>query len=70
MDNFSHRDNGSYGAINGRFLIQRMSGFQRYAFQIVAALDDLLAQNRESAAVLAMRLVEPRGQMQLPLSQK
>jgi hypothetical protein len=47
-----------------------MSGVQRYAFKIVAALDDLLAQNRESAAVLAMRLVVPPGQMQPPLSQK
>jgi hypothetical protein len=47
-----------------------MSGVQRYAFKIVAALDDLLAQNRDGAAVLAMRLVVPPGQMQLPLSQK
>jgi hypothetical protein len=59
MDNSGHRDNGSHWGINGRFLTQRMTGVQRYAFEIVAALDDLLAQNREAAAVLAMRLFVP-----------
>jgi glycosyltransferase involved in cell wall biosynthesis len=46
-------------AINGRFVTQRMTGVQRYAHEIVAALDDLIAQNRDLAAGLAMRLVLP-----------
>src|ERR1700746_1708008 len=46
-------------AINGRFLTQRMTGVQRYAFEIVAAIDDILAQNRDLAAELAMRLILP-----------
>jgi glycosyltransferase involved in cell wall biosynthesis len=66
MDKSGHRDNGSQWAINGRFLTQRMTGVQRYAFEIVAALDDLLAQNREAAAVLAMRLFVPPGTVATP----
>jgi glycosyltransferase involved in cell wall biosynthesis len=46
-------------AINGRFLTQRMTGVQRYAREIVAAFDGLLAQNRDVAAILAMRLILP-----------
>jgi glycosyltransferase involved in cell wall biosynthesis len=48
-------------AINGRFLTQRMTGVQRYAHEIVAALDGILLQNRELAARLPMRLVLPPG---------
>ena len=36
-----------------------MTGVQRYAHEIVAALDELLAENRDAAASLAMRLVLP-----------
>jgi glycosyltransferase involved in cell wall biosynthesis len=46
-------------AINGRFLTQRMTGVQRYAFEIVAAIDDILAQDQDVAAQLAMRLILP-----------
>jgi glycosyltransferase involved in cell wall biosynthesis len=46
-------------AINGRFLTQRMTGVQRYAFEIVAAMDDILAQDHDLAAALAMRLILP-----------
>jgi glycosyltransferase involved in cell wall biosynthesis len=46
-------------AINGRFVAQRMTGVQRYAHEIVTALDELLAENRDAAARLAMRLVLP-----------
>jgi glycosyltransferase involved in cell wall biosynthesis len=46
-------------AINGRFLTQRMTGVQRYAYEIVAALDALLAQNQDAAEALALRLVVP-----------
>jgi glycosyltransferase involved in cell wall biosynthesis len=44
-------------AINGRFLSQRMTGVQRYAYEIVAALDELLAQQHDPA--VAMRLILP-----------
>src|SRR4029077_17963854 len=46
-------------AINGRFLTQRMTGVQRYASEIVAAIDDILTQDRHLAAALAMRLILP-----------
>jgi glycosyltransferase involved in cell wall biosynthesis len=76
MHNPDHRADGPNWAINGRFLTQRMTGVQRYAYEIVVALDDLLAQNRDAAAglaakslaakslvaeSLAMRLVLPPG---------
>jgi glycosyltransferase involved in cell wall biosynthesis len=69
MANSDHRADGPSWAINGRFLAQRMTGVQRYAYEIVAALDDLLAQNRDAAAGLAMRLVLPPGaEAQPPLA--
>jgi glycosyltransferase involved in cell wall biosynthesis len=46
-------------AINGRFLTQRMTGVQRYAFEIVAAIDDILVQDNALGAALAMRLILP-----------
>jgi glycosyltransferase involved in cell wall biosynthesis len=61
MDTSNHRIDVPGWAINGRFLTQRMTGVQRYAFEIVSALDDLLAQNRDAASGLAMRLVVPPG---------
>jgi glycosyltransferase involved in cell wall biosynthesis len=48
-------------AINGRFLTQRMTGVQRYALEIVAALDDILSEEGDIASGLAMRLVLPPG---------
>src|SRR5271156_1627804 len=59
IDNCNRRGVGPSWAINGRFLSQRMTGVQRYASEIVAALDDLLVQNRDAAAGVAMRLVVP-----------
>jgi glycosyltransferase involved in cell wall biosynthesis len=56
-------------AINGRFLTQRTTGVQRYAYEIVAALDDLLSQTSDAAKKLAMRLILPPGvETKLPLS--
>jgi glycosyltransferase involved in cell wall biosynthesis len=46
-------------AINGRFLAQRGSGVQRYAQEIVAALDDIMSEDHEYATRLEMRLVVP-----------
>jgi glycosyltransferase involved in cell wall biosynthesis len=48
-------------AINGRFLTQRMTGVQRYAYEIVCALDDILAEALGSAKLPEMRLVMPPG---------
>ena len=46
-------------AINGRFLTQRMTGVQRYAHEIVAALDDILTQDSGRTRLAAMRLIVP-----------
>src|ERR1700731_3327011 len=48
-------------AINGRFLTQRMTGVQRYAYEIVAALDCILSQDSDLAGRLRMRLMLPPG---------
>ena len=48
-------------AINGRFLTQRMTGVQRYAYEIVAALDDILSEAGDIAEWPRMRLVLPPG---------
>jgi glycosyltransferase involved in cell wall biosynthesis len=53
-------------AINGRFVTQRMTGVQRYAREIVAALDELLAENR---GVVVRLLVPPGAEETLRLSQ-
>jgi len=46
-------------AINGRFLTQRITGVQRYAREIVAALDEILVQEGASASLAAIRLIVP-----------
>jgi len=45
--------------INGRFVTQRLTGVQRYAYEIVRALNDLLGQDPHVAARLALRLALP-----------
>jgi glycosyltransferase involved in cell wall biosynthesis len=59
MPDPDHRAAPRNWAINGRFLTQRMTGVQRYAFEIVAAIDTILAQDGDLAAELAMRLILP-----------
>lgn len=54
-------DDGRSWAINGRFLSQRMTGVQRYAYEIVVALDDILAQEPTKERSPKMRLVVPSG---------
>jgi glycosyltransferase involved in cell wall biosynthesis len=66
MESVERNADGRSWAINGRFVTQRMTGVQRYAHEIVAALDGLLAQNRDAAADLAMRLVLPPGADAVP----
>jgi glycosyltransferase involved in cell wall biosynthesis len=53
-------------AINGRFLTQRMTGVQRYAYEIVTALDGMLSQNGDLARRLPMRLILPPGAEAMP----
>lgn len=52
-------DNRSW-TINGRFLTQRMTGVQRYAYEIVTALDAILASG-DSSDYPALRLLMPPG---------
>ena len=59
MERSKPRGDGRRFAINGRFLTQRMTGVQRYAHEIVTALDELLSQGSNPA--IAMRLVVPSG---------
>lgn len=56
-------------AINGRFLAQQMTGVQRYAREIVCAMDRLLAQHPGIAHHLDLELlVPPDAASALPLS--
>jgi glycosyltransferase involved in cell wall biosynthesis len=63
-------DAGPSWAINGRFLTQRMTGVQRYAYEIVTALDVLLSQNSDPAGRLPMRLIVPPGTKTIPVLSK
>jgi len=57
-------------AINGRFLTQRMTGVQRYAYEIVASLDEILSEDGDVARRLGFRLVMlPGADARLALSQ-
>jgi glycosyltransferase involved in cell wall biosynthesis len=47
--------------INGRFLDQQLTGVQRYAQEIVRALDSLVAERHPLAANIELCLVGPRG---------
>jgi glycosyltransferase involved in cell wall biosynthesis len=48
-------------AINGRFLTQRMTGVQRYAHEIVTALDEILSDRGDPVKLPAFQLVLPPG---------
>jgi glycosyltransferase involved in cell wall biosynthesis len=55
--------------INGRYLTQRMTGVQRYAYEIVAALDEILSQEADfSSSAPRLRLVLPSGARKPDLS--
>jgi glycosyltransferase involved in cell wall biosynthesis len=55
-------------SINGRFLTQPLTGVQRYACEIVQALDTLLATDHPLASMLEVELLVPKGQtIELPL---
>jgi hypothetical protein len=57
-------------AINGRFLTQRMTGVQRYAYEIVAALDGILSQTGNVAGWPPMRLIVRPGTEATPVLSK
>ena len=63
-------DGGRGWAINGRFLTQRMTGVQRYAHEIVAALDEILSDRGDPAWLPEFRLVLPPGVMAKPALEK
>jgi glycosyltransferase involved in cell wall biosynthesis len=47
--------------INGRFMRQRLTGVQRYALEIVRAMDDVLTNDRQLAGAIGLDLVVPPG---------
>lgn len=47
--------------INGRFLTQQVTGVQRYAREIIGALDELLSESPAEAGGLEFTLLVPRG---------
>jgi glycosyltransferase involved in cell wall biosynthesis len=61
MEASNDRVSGQIWAINGRFLTQRMTGVQRYAYEIVAALDAIISQAGDAAGSPSLRLVVPPG---------
>jgi glycosyltransferase involved in cell wall biosynthesis len=54
-------NDGDGWAINGRFLTQPMTGVQRYALEIVKALDEIIANPRGEATLPNTRIVLPPG---------
>ncbi len=53
-------------AINGRFLTQRITGVQRYAREIVGALDGLLGRGDIDASRWEIDLLSPKGALDVP----
>jgi glycosyltransferase involved in cell wall biosynthesis len=53
-------------SINGRFVTQPFSGVQRYANEILRALDDLICEGHELTTGLALELLVPPGAEDLP----
>ncbi|HKJ62071.1 MAG TPA: glycosyltransferase family 1 protein [Hyphomicrobiales bacterium] len=54
-------------SINGRFLAQPFSGVQRYAYEILYALDELMSKGDASAKGLELELVVPSETPNLPV---
>ena len=55
-----------FWTIIGRFASQRMTGVQRYAHEIVSALDRILAEQGDLAARIRFELLVPPGAQQVP----
>lgn len=47
--------------INGRFLTQALTGVQRYAFELLLAMDSQLAADPDSASAIRFEVLVPRG---------
>jgi glycosyltransferase involved in cell wall biosynthesis len=56
--------------INGRFLTQRLSGVQRYAREVVSALDDVISEGSPLARNLDLQLVFPSSATDIPRLRK
>jgi glycosyltransferase involved in cell wall biosynthesis len=56
--------------INGRFLTQRVTGVQRYAYEILIALDAILSQESGRQEFPSLRLILPPGVKDVPLLSK
>ena len=56
--------------INGRFLTQPLSGVQRYAREIVSALDDVISEGSPLARNLDLQLVFPSSATDVPRLRK
>jgi glycosyltransferase involved in cell wall biosynthesis len=54
--------------INGRFLSQPTTGVQRYALEVVRAIDALIAEDAPLTRKLELRLLCPPGSADVPLS--
>lgn len=52
--------------VNGRFLTQPVTGVQRYAREVVSALDTLIAERHPLTAGLSVELLVPSGTRPLP----
>jgi glycosyltransferase involved in cell wall biosynthesis len=55
-----------YWTINGRFLTQGVTGVQRYAREIVTALDDLLTEGHSLGRDLNLELMAPASDVVMP----
>jgi len=53
--------------VNGRFTVQGLTGVQRYAQEIIRAMDNLLAQDDRIARQLGLQLVVPPGAQYVPV---
>jgi hypothetical protein len=53
-------------SINGRFLSQNVMGVQRYAHEVLRALDELLSDGDELARDLELELLIPAGGFEPP----
>lgn len=66
VDSSSTSADCRFWTINGRFASQRMTGVQRYAHEIVKALDHILAEQPEVSARLKFELLIPPGAQHVP----
>lgn len=60
-------DDKSIWTINGRFLTQQMTGVQRYAHEIVGAIDEILSDSPGVAARVGFELIAPPHDIDKPV---